>query len=83
MTATHSILGRVRAPETQETRALRGASEAWREDQVERGGRALGVVRESLPVLRGALMDERIPAGWRARLQALADRMDWALVGRR
>jgi len=28
-------------------------------------------------------MDERIPAGWRARLQALADRMDWALVGRR
>lgn len=70
------------APESSETRALRGAAEAWQEDQVERGGRALGACRTALPVLRGALTDAAVPARWRKRLEDCAAVMEHALTGR-
>lgn len=71
------------APETFETRAIRGAVEAWREDQVERGGRALAACRMGLPIVRGVLTDPAIPARARFALEQFATAMDHALTGRR
>jgi hypothetical protein len=68
-------------PETQETRALHGAAEAWQEDQVRRGGRALAATRTVVPVLRGMLVDPRIPQPWREKVEACVQTLEDALVG--
>ena len=81
MTATHSILGRIRAPETQETRGLAWANEAFEADRVHRGGRALAATLTVVPVLRGMLVDPRIPAPWREKVEACVKVLEHALVG--
>jgi len=72
--------------ETQELSRARaqiaGAAAAFREDRVHRGGQALGAILEDQPVLRGMLNDERIPAEWRERVEAMVRRHDRIIVGR-
>ena len=81
MTATHSILGRIRAPETQETRGLAEVNDAFEADRIHRGGCALAATRTVVPVLRGMLIDPRIPAPWRQKVEACVKVLEHALVG--